>query len=114
MRLLAGAERGDGAGHRLGIGAAEAGNDAVVVLAFVEALGDAFQQLAQLAAHGVPPVDLGLRLRHRRGERERQGGPCHQAACEHSILLGCILLACFVSRRARMSALCCANALCEA
>jgi hypothetical protein len=75
MRLLAGAEGGDGRGHRLGIGAAEDGRDDIVGLALVEDLRDQFELLAQLAAHGVPPGDFGLceGRRSAYGARERGG-----------------------------------------
>ena len=75
--LLAGAEGGDGAGHRLGIGALVDRNDFIGVLAGVVA-GDDFLELgAQFAAHGVPPCDLG-------GGKSRGGGDGqHQASREN-------------------------------
>jgi hypothetical protein len=58
--LLARAEGGDAGGQRLGIGALEDGDDPVVGLRGVEVRRDLFETLAELAAHRVPPLDLGL------------------------------------------------------
>ncbi len=59
VRLLLRAERRDGGGHGLGVVALVDGRHLVVGLGCVEALGDLDHLLAQLAAHGVPPLDLG-------------------------------------------------------
>jgi hypothetical protein len=62
MRLLTGAERGDGGGHRLGIVALVDGIHGALVLHPVELGREGVGALAQLAAHGVPEVDLGAIL----------------------------------------------------
>ena len=59
VRLLFGAERRDGGGHGFGVVALVDGHHLVVGLGGVEAVGDFDDLLAQLAAHGVPPLDLG-------------------------------------------------------
>ena len=69
MRLLLRAERGNRAGHRLGVGAFVDGDDLVVLLGLVEALGQRIQRFAELAAHGVPPLNFGLGRRQWRFHR---------------------------------------------
>ena len=73
VRMLPGAERRDGGGHGLGVVALVDGHHLVVGLGRVEAVGDLDDLLAQLAAHGVPPLDLGRRLGDAGG---REGDGC--------------------------------------
>jgi len=63
VRRIAGAESGDGRGHRLGIGALEDRHHLVFLLAVVELAGERIELLAERAAHRMPPDDLGLRVR---------------------------------------------------
>ena len=55
VRLLAGPEGGDGAGHGLRVVAAVDRDDLELVLSRVERGGDGLDLLAERAAHGVPP-----------------------------------------------------------
>mmetsp|Transcript_880 Transcript_880/g.1675 ORF Transcript_880/g.1675 Transcript_880/m.1675 type:complete len:479 (-) Transcript_880:415-1851(-) len=70
--LLTRAERGNRRGQRLFIRPLEDRRDDILVLACVEVLGHLVDRFAQLAAHGVPPFDFGLRL----------SGASHQAECK--------------------------------
>ena len=72
---VAGAVRRHGRREGLAVAALVGGHDDVILLAGVEILGQVVDPLAERAAHGVPPLDLGLGLyRHREGDRERGGG----------------------------------------
>ena len=70
-RCLLGAEGRDRRGQRLGIGALVDRHDLVFALRLVEAGSDLVDRFTQVAAHGVPPLNLGLRGRDRRA---RQNG----------------------------------------
>jgi len=59
-RALLGTEGSDRRGQRLGIGALVDGVDLVLGLRLVELVGHLCDRFAQCAAHGVPPLDLGL------------------------------------------------------
>ena len=73
VRRLLGAEGGDRGGQGLGVGALVDRHDLVFGLGLVEARGDLVDHLAQVAAHGVPPLDFGLRLgAGRAGEHRRR------------------------------------------
>jgi hypothetical protein len=61
VRRLLGAEGGDRGGQRLGVGALEDRVHLVFALRLVEARGELVDHFAKVAAHGVPPLDLGLR-----------------------------------------------------
>ena len=63
---------GDGGGQRLGIRALAERLDLVLRLALVELLHQLVGGVVELPGHGVPELDLGLRVRGRR--REGDGG----------------------------------------
>ena len=88
-RLLLRTERGDRGRHRFGIGTLIGRHDRVFVLRVVEALGDFFQLGAQFAAHGVPPLDFGLRIRRRQRRDQRHGGRCENSAHDFLPLWSC-------------------------
>ena len=60
VRLLLSTERGDRGRHGLRIIALVNGDHLVITLRSVEIAGNLLDLLSQRAAHGMPPLDLGL------------------------------------------------------
>src|SRR5262249_61391867 len=83
VRRLLGAEGRYRRGERLGVGALVDRDHLVVALTLVETVGQSVHRLAEIAAHGMPPLDFGLRpCSGRTGEDGRRGDgrekkPCH-------------------------------------
>jgi hypothetical protein len=90
VRRLAGAEGRDRGDHRLGIGAAEARLDAILVLRRVEVGGDLLEHAAQRLGQAVPELDLDRLLRRYGhcgpGKAERDSAS-HDATAEHVAFL---------------------------
>jgi len=78
VRGVAGAESGDRCGHGFVVTALEGRHDAVILLAVVEVLGLVIDPLTQCATHGVPPLDVGLRLGAQGTEPPNGGCRCLQ------------------------------------
>ena len=83
VRRLLGTEGRDRRRQGLGIGALVDRVHLVLGLGLVEAVGQGADRIAQIAAHGVPELDFGLRqgsLCARQNRRNRDGrkqNPCH-------------------------------------
>ena len=88
VRCVAGAEGGNAGGHGLVVFALVGGDDLVVLLAFVELLGQVVDPVVQGAIHRMPPLDFSLGLgenwHHQRGGQRRSDGERLEAHEENS------------------------------
>ena len=79
VRRVAGTERGDAGVHGIGVAAFVGRDHLVVRLAGVELFGELVDDIVVAAGHGVPPLDLGHRVRRRGAECQCSRHCCSRA-----------------------------------